>query len=943
MAHPCTLPASPSCSSSSESRRAPGSEGIDDDWHRRSVEDTLAALSTTTGGLDEDDVARRAAEFGPNELEDFGSKHPARILWEQVSAVMVVILIAASLLSLALGKLLEAGAIGAIVVLFALLGFLQEYRAERAIAALRRMAQPTVRVVREGRTVEVPAVELVPGDVVALEAGDIVPADLRLIESANLRIQEATLTGESEPVDKHTDVIDGDDVPLGDRRCLAYAGTQVTYGRGIGVTVGTGMRTELGRIAALLQQVPAERTPLQGRLDRVGKQLAALGVVVAGLVVAMGAVAGEDPAGLVLTAISVAVAVIPEGLPAVVTFTLAIGAQRMLRRNSLIRKLPAVETLGSVTVICSDKTGTLTQNRMTVTVVDVADRRVDAAALAAGGLASLPDAVALTLAAGALCNDADVQAQPDGAISTIGDPTETALVHAASDGGIDVPSLRAAVPRTSEHPFDSERKRMSTLHGPLAGAVAELAALEQDRPVLFVKGAVDGLLGLTTAVWVDDGPVPLTDEWRTRISAGNDELAAEGIRVLGVAYRAVDDDRPATSADTEAGLTLLGLVGIIDPPRPEVRVAVERCRTAGIRTVMITGDHPLTAGAIARDLGITDTDTVVTGADLDRMSGDQFDDAVRSVSVFARVSPEHKLRLVQAMQDHGDVVAMTGDGVNDAPALKRADIGVAMGITGTDVSKEASDMVLRDDNFATIVAAVEEGRVIYDNLRRFVSFAVAGNLGKIIVMLGWPVPYLLSGADLDAAIALLPLQLLWLNLMTDGFLGLSMGVEPADRRVMRRAPHHPSASLWAGGLGRQTVWVGAVIGVAALAVGFAYHEAGRSEWQTMVFTTLAFMQVFQALGIRSNRDSLLSIGVTSNPVMLGVAGGVVALQLAAIYTPLRNFLDLEPLGLLDLALCVGLGAALLVLLELSKARLRSIEQGEGGTAATAARGGALIG
>jgi Ca2+-transporting ATPase len=675
------------------------------------------------------------------------------------------------------------------------------------------------------------------------------------------------------------------------------------------------MRTELGHIAALLQGVESEPTPLQIRLDRVGKQLAALGVLVALAVVVMGAIAGESATDLVLTAISVAVAVIPEGLPAVVTFTLAIGSQRMLRRQALIRKLPAVETLGSVTVICSDKTGTLTQNRMTVTVIDVAGHNIPLESSADSSARTLPPAAVMTLVAGALCNDGAEDVNAEGRQVWLGDPTETALLQAAADAGLDVHALRTRIPRVDEQPFDSTRKRMSTIHDALGGGIEELAQLPQDVSLSFVKGAIDGLLQRTASVWDNGTAVPFDDDWHARISAGNDALAAAGMRVLGVAFR------PMTAADDdpEAELVLLGLFGIIDPPRPEVRDAVAVCRSAGIRPVMITGDHPLTALAIATDLGITDVDRVLVGADLDHLDDDEFDTAVRDVSVFARVSPEHKLRIVGALQRQHQVVAMTGDGVNDAPALKRADIGVAMGITGTDVSKEAADMVLRDDNFATIVAAVEEGRVIYDNLRRFVSFAVAGNLGKIIVMLGWPIPFLVSDSDAGTAIAFLPLQLLWLNLMTDGLLGLSMGVEPAEKNVMQRPPHSPSDSLWANGLGGRTVWIGTVIGAVTLGLGFAYYAADLDQWQTVMFTTLAFMQVGQAFATRSTKESLRTIGFRTNPLMLWIAGLVVSLQLLVLYTPMNEFLDLDPLNAADLALCAAAGVGLLALVETVKA------------------------
>jgi Ca2+-transporting ATPase len=674
------------------------------------------------------------------------------------------------------------------------------------------------------------------------------------------------------------------------------------------------MRTELGRIATLLQDVESEQTPLQRRLDRVGKQLALLGVAVALAVVVMGAIAGESATDLVLTAISVAVAVIPEGLPAVVTFTLAIGSQRMLRRQALIRKLPAVETLGSVTVICSDKTGTLTQNRMTVTVLDVAGHQVRLDSDAASAVSAAPSSATITLVAAALCNDGAEDVDSEGKRIWLGDPTETALLQAGVDAGLDVHGLRARIPRVDELPFDSTRKRMSTTHGPLRGEIPELAELPQDTRLAFVKGAVDGLLQRATAVWDNGTAVAFDDHWHSRISAGNDALAAAGMRVLGVAFRQLtgNDDDP------ESDLVLLGLVGIIDPPRAEVRDAVAVCRRAGIRPVMITGDHPLTAVAIANDLGISDSDRALVGAELDHLDDEQFAAAVRDVSVFARVSPEHKLRIVGALQQQHQVVAMTGDGVNDAPALKRADIGVAMGITGTDVSKEAADMVLRDDNFATIVAAVEEGRVIYDNLRRFVSFAVAGNLGKIIVMLGWPIPFLFAGSD-TTAIAFLPLQLLWLNLMTDGLLGLSMGVEPAEKTVMQRPPHSPSDGLWANGLGRRTVWIGTVIGVVTLGLGFGYYAADFEQWQTVMFTTLAFMQVGQAFATRSSTESLRTIGWRTNPLMLAIAGIVIGLQLLVLYTPLSEFLDLDALSAVDLAVCALAGIGLLVLVEIVKA------------------------
>ncbi len=885
-------------------------------WHAAGVDAVVSGLHSTVNGLDTSEARRRLDEDGPNELRAARRRGSLRSLWEQLTAVMVLILLGAAALSLVLGKAFEAGAIAVIVLLFVLLGFIQEHRAERAIAALQAMAEPTVQVLRDGLEVTRASCELVRGDVVMLQAGNVVPADARLIDTIGLRVEEAALTGESDPIFKQTAALGVAEPPLGDRTNMVYAGTQVTQGRGRAVVTATGMTTELGQIARMLQGVTTAPTPLQDRLDAVGKQLAVVGVVVAALVMIMGALGGEPVADLLLTAISVAVAVIPEGLPAVVTVTLAIGAQRMLRRNALIRKLPAVETLGSVTVICTDKTGTLTQNRMSAAVLDTAGQtqRLDEPIAL-----PLPSAAALALATGVLCNDGNVQVDHGGDFSTSGDPTETALLVAAHTAGIDIDALRGAAPRVGELPFDADRKRMSTVHDLGDAATAMLPAAIAGRTV-FVKGAVGGLLERTVSVWDGEEPVAVTSEWRDRITGAESALAADGMRVLGLAYRAID---PASADDfAEDQLTFVGLVGIIDPPRPEVRDAIATCTRAGIRTVMITGDHPSTAKAIADDLGIPTDGGVVTGTEFDALDDAGVDHAVRHHSVFARVSPEHKLRIVESLQDQGQVVAMTGDGVNDAPALKRADIGVAMGITGTDVSKDASDMVLRDDNFASIVAAVEEGRVIYDNLRRFVKFAVAGNIGKIIVMIGWPLPFLLSG-DGAAAVALLPLQLLWLNLMTDGLLGLSLGVEPPERGVMDRPPHAPGASMWAGGLGRQAVWIGGLIGGAALGIGLVYEARGHENWQTMMFTSLAFLQVFQALGTRSTTESLRSLGFRTNPVMMALIGVVVILQLAAIMTPLRDVLDLDPLSAFDLGVCVGVGVALLAVLEGHKAWVRS--------------------
>lgn len=903
-------------------------------WHSQAVDEVLAG-TLPDSGLSWPDAAARLERYGPNELVERGTRKPWQILWEQLTAVMVLILLAASVLSFFMGKYLEASAILAIVVLFVTLGFIQEYRAEKAIAALKKLAVPNVKVYRESKLVEIAAPELVPGDIVSLEAGNLVPADLRIIESANLQIQEAALTGESQPVEKTTAALPDPNLSLAERYNMAYMGTLVSYGRGRAVVVETGMRTELGKIAGLLQSLKPETTPLQNQLDRVGKQLALAGVACALLIIFLGVSAGENLTDMILTGISLAVAIIPEGLPAVVTVTLALGAQRMLRRNALIRKLPAVETLGSVTTICSDKTGTLTQNKMTVTVIDVAGHHLALSEQIGEGQDTTPQpaAVTMVLAGGALCNDARLQSTGEAESELIGDPTETALLAAGNRAGLDLKALAEAMPRVGELPFDSVRKRMTTVHKRPLNSTGQpacelkpwcLSGLDPQLPYLgLTKGSVDGLLEISAFVWDGGKVLPLRNDHLARILAASNQLACDGMRVLGLAFKFYDHTS-LTLAD-ETSLVFFGLVGMVDPPRPEVRQAVQECKTAGIRPILITGDHPLTAGYIARELGISGPDgRVVTGAELDHMEPAELEETVRQAAVFARVVPEHKLKIVEALQKQGQVVAMTGDGVNDAPALKRADIGVAMGLTGTDVSKEAADMVLRDDNFTTIVAAVEEGRVIYDNLRRFIGFAVAGNIGKVIIMLFWPLPFVLLALPLHDKVAFLPLQLLWLNLMTDGLLGLSMGFEKAEKDVMRRPPRSPKDGIFTGGLGWQVSGIGLFIGLVGLGIGFLYYREGLGYWQSMLFNTAAFLQIFQALATRSTRDSLFSIGVFTNRWMWVIIGLVSLGQTLAIYSPVAAFFGLKPLPLFDFGLSVLLGSSLLVAVELEKYVLRRL-------------------
>ncbi len=679
---------------------------------------------------------------------------------------MVVILIVAAVVLAALGDFMDTGVILAIVVLNAVLGFHQEFRAEKAIAALKKLAVPHVTVRRDGLVLQISARDLVSGDVMLLEAGNVVAADGRLMAAATLRTQEAALTGESQPVDKDAATIpvrgDGSAIVVGDRRNMVFMGTAVTYGRGHAVVTDTGMRTELGAIATMLHTVQRAPTPLQRRLDQLGRRLALVAIALVALIFGLGLARGEDLKVMFLTAVSMAVAAVPEGLPAVVTIALALGAQRMLRRRALIRKLAAVETLGSVTVICSDKTGTLTQNRMRATTLDVAGRceqlaegkalRLEAWARLdsqpspeADGRLSSDLGLALLLAGGALCNDAGVGANagnPPEPGTAVGDPTETALVEAAGRAGMAKADLERQFQRMAEVPFDSERKRMTSIHLmpsaaiPLADALRQLqydgTPAARSTHAAFTKGAVDQMIGITRHVWAGSRCERLDEAWTRRILTANDRLARDGIRVLGVGFRLLEGLPDTRMPHTiESDLTFVGLVGIVDPPRAEARDAVGTCTAAGIRVVMITGDHPLTAASIARQLGIASNDRIVTGADLEHLSSDQLAAVVDDVHVFARVSPAHKLKIVEALQQRGHTVAMTGDGVNDAPALKKAHIGVAMGITGSDVSKEAADMVLLDDNFSTIVAAVEEGRVIYDNIRKFVKYLLTTNSSEL--------------------------------------------------------------------------------------------------------------------------------------------------------------------------------------------------------------------
>lgn len=907
-----------------------------DNWHTVNIEDVIDSLQTDLStGLSIDEARQRLLEFGSNVLTETKPISSWRLFSRQFASTLVVILLAACLVSAVLSDYLEAGAIFIVVSLNAVLAFVQEYRAEKAMAALRNFATPTVKVRRNGQIQEVSSKDLVPGDMILLETGAIIQADCRLTNSIQLRMQEAVLTGESEPVDKNSEPLTDDHLPIADRHNMAYMGTVVAYGRGEGVVTATGMRTELGQIAGLLQSVKTDKTPLQRRLAQLGRSLSIAVLALVAIVVLLGGLGGEDPRRLFLTGISLAVAAVPEGLPAVVTIALALGAQRMLTRQALIRKLPAVETLGSVNVICSDKTGTLTQNQMRVANVYTAHQQHHLLPTGYDSLSPsdtfprqpspLPDdpTLGLLLAGAALCNDAMRKPHAGtGSNDILGEPTECALLAAAQQFGIDKAGLEIAMPRMAELPFDSTRKRMTTVHRapsstdalskPLRGTAFETACVSSSSYIGFTKGAFDGLLDLCRSIWKDDRCAPLTEEDRHRLMLANDELARSGMRVLGVAFRQLKNLPDAAERHhLEQNLTMIGIIGMIDPPRPGVDAAVTTCKQAGIRPLMITGDHPLTAAFIARQLGISDHDTLLSGPQLAQLSEHEFEQRIDQVTVYARVTPEDKLKIVQALQNRGYIVAMTGDGVNDAPALRKADIGVAMGQTGTDVSKQAADMVLLDDNFLTIVAAVKEGRVIYDNIRKFIKYTLTSNAGEIWVMLLAPLIHM--------PLPLLPLQILWINLLTDGLPGLALTLEPAEPQVMHRPPIPLQQPIFAQGLGRDILWVGLVMGLIPLLIGYGYWQANHPGWQTMVFTTLTLLQMGNVLALRSRQTSLFHLGLWSNKPLVYAVLLTFVLQMAVIYSPFfRLVFKTVALGWQDMIVALSISTAVFWCVELQK-------------------------
>jgi Ca2+-transporting ATPase len=877
------------------------------DWHALRVEDVFRKLEAQEEGLPQEAAARRLAEYGPNELQAARHISPWEILFEQFKNVLIIILLIATALSAFLGEGVDAIAILVIVVFAVVLGFVQEYRAERAIEALKEMAAPTAAVLRDGEEQEIPARDVVPGDVLILRAGDKIPADARLIESINLQLEESALTGESLPVEKHTRPITSSNgsLAVGDRKNMVYGGTAATYGRGRALVTATGMGTEFGKIAQLLRTVESGRTPLQENLDKVGAALARAAFIIVAIIVAFGLFRGQPFIEMILFGIALAVAVVPEALPAVVTISLAIGVQRMVKRNALVRRLPAVETLGSTTVICSDKTGTLTKDEMTVRKIFSMGKVIEVSGagyephgqFSVNGSSIEPsDELNLLLRGAALASDAYiVHEETENRWRVKGDPTEGALVVAAAKAGLRKLDLEKSYPRVNEIPFTSETKRMTTLHKTDLGTTA------------FSKGAPELVIDSCTRQLTPEGEKPLDAQSREQILEVARQMAAQALRVLAVASRS---DAQIENAEQE--MTFLGMLGMIDPPRPEARKAIQTCEQAGIKVVMITGDHPLTAQAVARELGLLRNGRVVTGAELEAMSEETFEREVESIEVYARVSPAHKLRVISAFQSRGHIVAMTGDGVNDAPALKKADIGIAMGITGTDVTKEAADMTLTDDNFASIVAAVEEGRGIFGNIKKYLMYLLSSNIGEILLMAG--------ATLLGMPLPLATVQILYINLATDGLPALALSVDPPEDDLMRRAPRDPRAGIFTRPVVILMAMGGIWLAIVNLIMFIWALNSGRSpeEARTMTFVSVVLFEFFKAYNFRSDRNSVFHRPFANKWLNLAILWELLLLSLIVYLPVLHPVFGTFSLPLMDWIIVFCLAVTVIPVLELGK-------------------------
>jgi Ca2+-transporting ATPase len=849
-------------------------------WHLLPLSEIELLLHTNIAGIEDTDATERLARYGPNQLEEKRKKSIWQMLWHQFSDFMILVLIAAALISGVIGELTDTLIILAIIVINALVGLIQEYRAEKAIEALRKMAASSARVLRSKQIIDIPAADLVPGDVIQLEAGNIIPADVRFFEAHQAKVDESALTGESHHVEKHTDQLADGNYPLGDRLNMGFKGTFMSNGRAHAYVVSTGMETELGRIAKMIQ-TDGTVTPLQKRLAAFGKRLSVIIIIICVVIFVIGWLRGEELLNMLLTSISLAVAAIPEAMPALVTIALAFGAKRLVKSNALIRKLPAVETLGSVTYICSDKTGTLTLNKMTVQEIYETEGK-DINKIFAG---NNPLLIAMAL-------NNDVSHDKDG--NWLGDSTEVALAQYAHRKNLERKTLEKTYQRIAELPFDANRKCMTTVHQTGEGTIA------------ITKGAVEYIFEL-----LEDAQKPLIPAFEHKVS----EMADKGYRVLGYAVRRFPAAFPYNldAAEIETSLTLIGFAGMIDPPRDEAKHAIAECKQAGIVPVMITGDHKLTAKAIAQHLGIISSpkDVVLTGTELAKLSDKAFKEIVESVRVYARVDPEQKLKIIHALQSKNHFVAMTGDGVNDAPALKNADIGVAMGINGTEVSKEAAHMILLDDNFATIVVAVKHGRRIFDNILKFIKYTMTSNSGEI-----WAIflaPFFLL------PVPLLPVQILWINLVTDGLPGLALASEPAEKNIMHRKPRSPKKNIFSEGMGSHILWVGLLMGLVTIGMQAWAINNENAHWQTMAFTVLCLSQMGHVMAIRSHKASTFKIGLLSNLPLIGALVLTFALQLMVIYLPFFNTLfKTQPLTLSELGITIIVSSIVFWGVELEK-------------------------
>lgn len=870
---------------------------LNKNWYNLEVSEVLTSLDSKREGLSQEEAQRRLAQCGPNELVEKEKISPWKILLEQFKNFLIIILLVAVALSAIMGEMADAIIIFVIVLFAAGLGFIQEYRAERAMEALKRMAAPMASVLRDGKETEISARELVPGDIVLLRTGDRIPADARLIEAVNLKIDEASLTGESVPVEKTNKVIPGE-ISIGDRRNMAFMGTAAVYGRGIAIVIATGMSTEFGKIATMLQEVEKEQTPLQINLDKLGRWIAIGALALCFILAGIGVLRGHEILEMLIWGVSLAVAAVPEALPAVVTISLALGVQRMAQRHALIRKLPAVETLGCTTFICSDKTGTLTQDQMTIRRIYVDGKLIDVTGVGyepKGEFhfdgktlnAEKDTALQRLLQIGSLCNDTSL-AYADGVWGIKGDPTEGALVVTAAKADLWQEKLQSQFPRIHEIPFSSETKRMTTVHQAPQGKIA------------YSKGAPEVILSSCSHICRNEQEPKLSDNDRNNILSVSHEMAGDALRVLGVAYKRLTDVDDTTET-IERDMVFVGLAGMIDPPREEVKEAVKLCDQAGIRSVMITGDHKLTAVAIAKELGLLKEGVALTGAEIDNMSDEEFEASVEKIEVYARVSPAHKLRVVEALTKRGHVVAMTGDGVNDAPALKKADIGVAMGITGTDVTKEAADMVLTDDNFASIVSAVEEGRGIFGNIKKYLIYLLSCNLGEIllmaIVILFGPLFGLPAGT-----IPLIAIQLLYVNLATDGLPAIALSVDPPDLDIMSQKPRPRQQTIFTGPVLRYLVGAGTWTALVTLAVFLWAVNSGKDplEAQGVCFLTLILIEFFNAFNCRSLEYSLFKIGPFSNRWLIWAILATMAMTVPIFYVPfLEEVFHVHALTLTD--------------------------------------------